>query len=219
MAFLSKEGYKTISVADLINWLKKDGQLPERSVMITFDDGYQDNFYNAFPILTKYGHRAVFFPIINFIGTDKTIPEYNNTQYGKIMDWAMINEMSSAGMEFGSHTISHPILTETDDTQLLSELKDSKEILEEHLQRKIHSFCYPKGLFDGRSISLLKKLGYELAFTTLVGTNFKNTDTYLLRRTEIKPDDTVYDFKKRLEGGYDILVKFDIWLTKRRVNK
>ena len=101
MAWLEENGYKTITASELADALEGKGALPEHPVLITFDDGYIDNYQCAFPILKKHQMKAIIFLISDYI-----------SMYPNYLTWEQLFEMQAAGIEFGSHTLDHTVLTD-----------------------------------------------------------------------------------------------------------
>jgi peptidoglycan/xylan/chitin deacetylase (PgdA/CDA1 family) len=227
---------------------------PSRPIVITFDDGYEDNYENAFPILQSLGVPATIFVSTGYIGGQETywydrlaylvlnglpsafvVPPFNLTikltgdvalrrqELGRIlkackqvrnsarleglriierevnlpkgemplslsrpMSWQQVREMSAAGIEFGSHTVTHPILSRLDDNELWQELTESKRVLEEHIEVPVQTISYPVGgpsAFDARVRHMARSAGYKLGFSYISGTNsMPLEDRYSLRR-------------------------------------
>lgn len=127
--YLAKEGYHTITPSEMMNALEYGTPLPEKPIMITFDDGYLDNYTNAYPILKKYGFTATIFLVTGFIGNDP-----------RFMNWEEIKEMRANGFVFGSHTVNHKSLTELSYVELKNELLLSAEEIEQQLGHQ-ELFC------------------------------------------------------------------------------
>ena len=197
LEFLSSEGYQTVGLNDLLQ-----GNTDEKSIVITFDDGYEDNYANAFPILNHFGFTATIFCIAEKVNA----PGYLNLN--------QISEMSKKGFIFGSHTISHPRLPNLTQEEKRREITDSKKILEEKLGIPVFFFCYPYGEFDEETVELVSEAGYHAACSNIPGGNEKITP-FLLRRTEIAASDSLYDFRKKLAGAYDFLHQGLHWFRKR----
>ncbi|MFW5775587.1 MAG: polysaccharide deacetylase family protein, partial [Chitinivibrionales bacterium] len=226
--------------------------IPPKTACITFDDGYQDNFRFAFPILQKYSAPATIFVATDFIGTGKLLwpdrllatirhsrqssvpadfcghslplttpgqrrataerlldwlkqfsPEVRDMHIGRLetvcgrapkpenrlmLTWDEIRTMSDCGIEFGSHTLSHPILSHTTDGEIEQEISESKTIIENHIDKPVQSFAYPNGRlcdFDERAVAALKACGYSAAVTTCDSANDADVDPYALSRESV----------------------------------
>ncbi len=150
--YLKDEGYNFLTVSEIEFALQNGYPLPSKSIALTLDDGYKDNFSEAMPILAKYGAKATIFMVTdNFGRADR-------------LTWSNAREMLRKEISFQSHTKSHPDLTQLSDKQLNHELSDSKLILEQGLNIVVSSVAYPAGEFDKRVISMCKRTGYSAAW-------------------------------------------------------
>jgi len=197
MEYLSKKGYQTISPDELLGVVRKRRILPEKSVLLTFDDGYKDNFTYAYPILKKYHFKATIFLVTQYMGRKS---EWSKREE-ETLSWEEIIEMKEEGFSFGSHTHTHPNLLELSRDKVLSEIRDSKKILEGRLGEPIKFFAYPYGKFNSQIRDMVKEAGYLGAFSTLPGKNTKNEDPFLLRRILIRGYDTKPHFILNLKLG------------------
>lgn len=156
MRYLYEHGFEVITLDDLLNlaFQKKD---LKKSVIITFDDGYLDNYTNAFPILQKYGFSATVFLVTDFLGKEHAWPQCTQVPY---MTWRYIKEMSKYKISFQSHTCSHQDLTCLENGIVMRELLRSRKIIEEKLGLPVKHLSYPYGFFDQRVKDLVKKVGY-----------------------------------------------------------
>ena len=140
---LRRRGYSPLTFEQYRDFLIGKTMLPAKPMILTFDDGYRDNFTHAFPLLKKFA-----FPAVIFLVTDRqrrtNFWDADEPQEPLMCD-AEIREMSAAGIEFGSHTVSHADLTCCSEEELRRELSDSKKTLEELLGKKIASLAYPYG--------------------------------------------------------------------------
>jgi peptidoglycan/xylan/chitin deacetylase (PgdA/CDA1 family) len=154
VAYLRDQGYNTITFAELVGAFKGEVSLPANPVVITFDDGWDDIYNVAYPILREHGLRATFFISTNWI-----------EHLDGVVSWAQLEEMSAGGMEFGSHSFTHPYLTTADPDWMQYEIEQSKSQLEEHTGKTITAFAYPYGLYDDNVIAAVKEAGYLTACT------------------------------------------------------
>lgn len=168
MAYLDAEGYTTISLYDLHNALTLGTPLPERPIILTFDDGHIDHYQYVYPILRDFGFFATFFVITG--KADVGDPAHLN--------WSQIREMSDAGMDMESHTKSHQDLRERSHDFLVYEVVGSIESLKAHTGQPIHMFCYPSGRYDEATLELLQRLNVWRAVTTQPGA-YHTTDNRL----------------------------------------
>lgn len=182
--YLLAEGYHPITVADLSDYLRRGKSLPANPVILTFDDGYLDNYENAFPILKEFKIPATFFVITDFIDNKKT----------GYMTWDQLEEMAIDGMEIGSHTMTHPDLEGKSRTIQASEIAGSKATIEARIGTPVKSFCYPAGKYDARTLDVLKSVGYQTAVTTdPQGTRQSSDAIYELRRIRVRGTFTAND--------------------------
>jgi peptidoglycan/xylan/chitin deacetylase (PgdA/CDA1 family) len=175
MQYLSDNGYTTITPNELADSLESDKKLPEKSILITFDDGYKDNYTCAFPILEKYNMKATIFLITDYVNT-----------YPKYLNWNEINEMQAASINFESHTLSHiDLTTAATDAELRKQLLDSRKALEWRLHKKVNFIAYPCGTYDTHIIEATKDAGYRGAFTVNFGSARTGMPMYALDRIPI----------------------------------
>jgi peptidoglycan/xylan/chitin deacetylase (PgdA/CDA1 family) len=184
MAWLAENGYTAITLHDLLYHLTLGWPLPEKPIVLTFDDGYRDAYENAFPILQRYGFVGTFFVITDHI-------TYGNPNHAT---WDQIIEMHNAGMDIQSHSRSHIDLRGASDEELLWQILGSREALEARLDKQVRFFCYPSGRYDARTIEALKQFGYWAAVTTEYGATHSSEDLFTLKRIRIRWSDTLAYF-------------------------
>lgn len=188
LAYLREAGYETISFRQLTFAVSRQTALPPKPVIISFDDGYRDNYENAFPLLQKYGFTATF-----FIFT-QPIDEYN-IDY---LTWEMVKEMHQAGMEFGSHSYRHPDLRSRDVDFLIYEILGSKEAIEERIQESVRFFAYPAGRYDDLTIHILDSAQFWGAVTTEWGAAHTYDNRFEMPRVRVRGSDTADVLAKKL---------------------
>lgn len=167
-------GYNAISLEQMQSFLDdRDIEMPEKPILITFDDGYLDNFENAYPILKEHGMVAAFFIITERLWVkDRLNPE-------------RIVEMAQGGMSFGSHTVTHRRLGELPWDEIREELAISKAVLESVLGKKVTAIAYPQGSYSENVVILAQNLGYTTGFTVREGICLKDSPDFELRRIPI----------------------------------
>ncbi|MDP3142515.1 MAG: polysaccharide deacetylase family protein [Candidatus Omnitrophota bacterium] len=173
MEFIYRRGYKVISLDDYIEQ-RQAGKRLINTVVITFDDGYEDNFTYAFPILKKYHFPATIFLVVNDLGKPR------------FLTLSQIKEMGKENIGFGSHTINHHYLPAVieDGVELKQQIFESKKILEQKIGRPIDYFCYPLGGHNEYIKKMVKDAGYKAAFTTNKGKGKLNQDIYAIKRVK-----------------------------------
>ncbi|MBU4467562.1 MAG: polysaccharide deacetylase family protein [Candidatus Omnitrophica bacterium] len=167
MAILAHR-WKPVSLLDLVSWIEGKMSLPRRAVVVTFDDGTEDNFTHAFPILSKYRIPATIFLSPGSI-------TFNTLKLDQII------QMHDNGITFGSHTYSHRYLPSLSLEQVHQELRKSKEWLEK-LIRPIEFLSYPAGGFTSEIVTIARKVGYRAACTTNRGLKRHPINPWALRR-------------------------------------
>ncbi|MBI1953034.1 MAG: polysaccharide deacetylase family protein [Candidatus Omnitrophica bacterium] len=191
MEWLAK-GWKVISMADLASGLEGKRRLSGRSVVITFDDGTEDNHRYAFPVLKRLGLPALIFVITDNIGK----PGFLNAD--------QILEMERGGISFGSHTSGHAYLPEKTLESVQQELTVSKAKLESLLGKPVEFLSYPGGGYCLRIAQLAREAGYRAACTTNRGYRRRPVDLFALRRiTAHSWERSRLGFHLRLSGFYD----------------
>jgi peptidoglycan/xylan/chitin deacetylase (PgdA/CDA1 family) len=152
MDYLGTAGYHIVQFSDLEKYFENGTPLPSDPVILSFDDGWSDQFTYAFPVLEKYHYTATFFVFTNAIGR----PGF--------LSWDNLKTLVATGMTIGSHSESHPYLTHiTDPTKLWNEVNGSKQILQDHLGITVNEFAYPFGMYNSPIIALIQKAGYKSA--------------------------------------------------------
>ena len=245
--------FNVVSLNDVVEWLEGRRDLPPHAALITFDDGYLDNYTSAYPILRQYSFPAVIFLTTEHIGTDvpfywdlaaycfshtlrdhlvlpdggviqwtnaeelaratrdliesmKTLPQDEKQRcvdrlpeelgvnipegffQNLMMSWDQIREMHAGGIEFGAHTMHHPILTRISLEQVAAEVQGSKFRIEEELGEPVLGFAYPNGQasdFNDRIQAIVAESGIRAAFTLLNGPSLLGEvrrDPYAIRR-------------------------------------
>lgn len=175
LAALKARGWNTITSAQLAATMRAGCSAPPKTFVVTLDDGHQDGYTHAFPILEKYGFVATFFIITNRIGR----PRY--------LTWSEMLEMQAAGMEIGSHTVSHVDEATYSRLQTDAQVIGAQRTIELQLQRRPVSFAYPYGLTPTNLVASVKASAIEVAYTTDRGAAELLANAYLLPRIRIVP--------------------------------
>ena len=200
MQFLDQQGYHTITPDELYEGLTGAAELPPNPVLITFDDGYLDNYTNAYPVLKKYNMKATIFVVPGFTNVNKNY-----------LTWEHMLEMEQNGITIESHTLNHKALEGLSDDQIRAELRDSKQRLEERLGHPVEYLAYPTGTYNLHIASIAKEVGYRAAFTIKYGNVDLGSNVYALERVPIfRTEHTMRDFYERLQ--YRPLLEQSGWM-------
>lgn len=184
MAKLHEKGYQTIGLMEVIECLRQKRPFPDRSFTITFDDGYQTVYQEAFPVLQRYGMSATIFLTVGRKGDEQAKDRLPSLQGRPMLTWQRIREMHRNGIEFGAHTCVHPDLTRLPIEQIEVEIHASKAILEDVLGVQVASFAYPYGRYDNRIKKIVEK-DFVCACSDKLGLVHPQSDPYALERVEM----------------------------------
>jgi len=213
MKYLHTSGYKTLKPGELLSYIKGDTVFNEKAVMITFDDGWLDNYIYAYPVLKKYGINATIFIASHWIDEASKaalpdtaqIPNHEesaslisrNEAYKVVLNWDLVKEMDDSGLiEFHSHTQNHVKCHHLSEQDLTAELTVSRQTIEEKLRRKCDFLCWPMGRYNDLTVKTAKEIGYKALFTTDLGIADKTADPFAVKRIAVK--DSMAWFKKSL---------------------
>ena len=195
MRYFQSAGFKTATTAQ---WL--DNSASEKHALLTFDDGYDDLYEELLPLVIQHGYTPLIFLVADHIGASNVWDQRSGLRARNLLTLAQIREMQKYGVEFGSHTMTHPWLPGVSDAQLRNEVRDSKHRLEDLVGIEMTTFAYPFGGVDRRVRSAVADAEYKLAFTTEPGINWWN-DPLFQRRVEVNDYTTVLDFACKLRSG------------------
>jgi peptidoglycan/xylan/chitin deacetylase (PgdA/CDA1 family) len=201
MKALRRKGYSPVSLTRIQAYLAGGADLPERPVAVTLDDGFADNYTDAFPVLRQFNIPATIFLATDTLGGENRWMTANGYPGRPMLDWDQIDEMQAAGVGFGSHTLTHPRLSQLDRASAEREIRDSKQVLEDRLTTTVDHFAYPHGDWDARTADLVREAGYTLACSTRSGFNRRDVDPFLLRRIEVYGTDSAWRLLQKLRFG------------------
>jgi len=206
--WLADNGFHNLRISDIESGFAVQPGGSDRFVVLTFDDGYEDNYSIARPILLEFGYTAMFYIPTSFIGSDRLaardVRESNRPERNRRMTWEQVRSLAADGMEIGSHTMSHERLTGLDTEQARREIVESKSILETELAARVTSFCYPGGSYTRDHVNMVRQSGYQSACTAAPGSPADlGTDLLELPRLAVNRSDSLFVFKQKLNGRLD----------------
>lgn len=207
LKYLKQKGFETITFKDLLNNKYKDRfNREKKQIILTFDDGYTDNYNYAFPLLKKYGFKCVIYLLshLNYNKWDVEVKENPEHKFD-LMDMSMIKEMEEYGIEFGGHTKTHPKLATLPIEIAQEEILTSKKVLEEKLGHALISFAYPYGNLNEDVKKIVKNSGYNFAVATDSGDISFSEDLFQIRRIGIFSTNNFFTFKRKVSGKYNFI--------------
>jgi len=196
--YLKRNNYTPITFEDLkfINRFDAD----KKYVILTFDDGYRDNYTLLMPLLEKYGFKAVIYLV-----THKAENSWDLKDEGRtfpLLSKEQVLDMSRRGIEFGAHTMNHADLTKVGVEEAWKEIIGSKKYLEELLGKPVNTFAYPYGNLNEAVKELVKKAGFTYGIGTVNGPLAMHQDLMNIRRIVIHPDTDIMRFARKVKGNY-----------------
>lgn len=181
LAYLREQGYQSITLYDLVDALARGAALPPKPVLLTFDDGYRDNYLHAFPLLQRYGFTAAFFVLTDV--TYQGLAEY--------LTWDQIREMTAGGMDIECHARVHEDLTDNDDARLVWQVLGCREAIEYETGRRPRFVAYPSGVYDARVAAFFASDQYWGAVATQQGAVHRSDALFALKRLRVRSTTTV----------------------------
>jgi peptidoglycan/xylan/chitin deacetylase (PgdA/CDA1 family) len=205
MKWLRNEGYRTIDLGEALDGFETGRSLAKRFVL-TFDDGYEDFYTDAFPLLLQCGFSATV-----FLATDRIRDSAVRVEGADYLTWREVRELHAQGITFGSHSVTHADLRSLGPDQIDYEIGYSKETIEQKLGASVESFSYPFALpeEDGDFIrylaDALQNMGYLHGVSSTIGRAMPKDERYFLPRLSVNSWDDVELLRAKIEGGYDWL--------------
>lgn len=218
LEYLHHNGYQTVTMNDVYMHYTKQKKLPTKSVLLTFDDGYKDNYITALPLLKKYKMSAVVFPISNWIGRENQWEDFHKAAT-LTMTLDELKSWQKNGMEIASHTVNHPFLSTCKGSQLQAELLESKNYLSKELNTSIDFLCYPYGNFNKETMLIAKNVGYKAAFAIFDQVPIWHINLFALPRIQISSRQSLNEFKLKVSKIHTIFIvmrQLERWIKNLR---
>lgn len=190
MAYLKENGYRTLTMKQYFNILDGKAAIPEKPILLTFDDNSNDFYPYVYPVLNKYGMKA----------TQFTVSDWVNGSWN--MTSNEILTVLENGVDIQNHTVTHPFLANLSKEEQYVEIQNATEALKDLTGRTTFAFAYPYGNYNSDTISLLRDLGIKGAFKVGGGLSTDQSNRYELPRIMILQNHTVDDFVRMIETGY-----------------
>ena len=209
--FLKKSGYKSLPIGEIVKFIKNEVVLPNKAIVITFDDGYRNNFTHAFPIMDACGFTATIFLTTGHCGNSNNWPNQDASIPSlPMLNWEEVAEMSRYGYEFGAHTRSHPRLVHLNGNRAAREILESKADIEANICKPVKFFSYPFGGFNDRVRDIVRS-SFNGAISNKLGKVNCQSDIYALER--INATSQIF---KSLPINISVFRSFDFYIMMKR---
>jgi peptidoglycan/xylan/chitin deacetylase (PgdA/CDA1 family) len=201
MRWLAARGYQTITPDDLVRARLHQGSLPDRPVLLTFDDGFQGCVDHAMPVLRAQGFTAVFFLVTGLMGQTSRWMAPDQGSELPLMSWDTARALAGEGIQFGAHTVTHARLPGLEAVRCRTELVEARHRLEQELDRPAVHLAYPYGAYDPAVREIAAEAGYVTACSTRRGLSTADDDLLAIHRVTIYGHDSLLDFACRVRTG------------------
>ena len=203
--WLARRGYTGIRPSDWVHWRREGKGLPDKPILLTFDDGYADLAEYAFPVLRRYGFGAGVFIVTGQLGGTNVWDEARGSATHRLLTVEQIRHWAAQGIEFGAHSRTHADLTTLSAQRVAEEVIGSRNDLANLLGSRVASFAYPYGFHNQAVVDCVRE-AFDLAFIAddqNEGLNYLATNPHLLLRTMVQTDDSWLDLECRARWGYN----------------
>jgi peptidoglycan/xylan/chitin deacetylase (PgdA/CDA1 family) len=208
MNYLAREGYHCSSLRDVEALLQGNERARQRAVVLTFDDGYKNFHEFAYPLLRQYGFGATVFVVTGQVGG---LSRWDAGWETPLMGWTELRDLTAHGIEIGSHTASHPRLTQLQPAEAKRELETSRAVLEQNLGVPAGTLAYPFGDWNAAVEELARQTGYHLACRITRGNRHSPAELHRLNRVPVDEFTTLPRFRRKLSPLYDFTCRMRRW--------
>jgi peptidoglycan/xylan/chitin deacetylase (PgdA/CDA1 family) len=198
MRYLRTFGYTVMSFEAALRALRGERAMPARAVVLTFDDGYENFYEYAFPVLQRYRFPAMVYLLSGMLGHNAEWFARDGRECPALMDRARVVQLQRAGIDFGSHGVSHVKLAEVDEARMRDEVFRSKAELEALLDQEVRHFCYPYGSYNDEVVETARVAGYKAAVTCERAAATPGVDPLRLPRKAISYGDSLPGYAWKL---------------------
>ncbi len=220
LSYLDQCHYTSVTVTQFVQAMARGGDgLPDRPVVLTFDDGYADFYTQALPALQRHGFTATLYLATAFVGGTSRWLQHMGEGTRPMLTWDQLAEISASRIECGAHTHTHRPLDMLPPAIVRDEIVHSKELLEEHLGQQVSSFAYPSGHYSARVRQIVRAAGYASACAIKGTLSSLHDDPYALARLAIKPDTGVHALATALSKGRGPLVASHVKRARARLRQ
>jgi peptidoglycan/xylan/chitin deacetylase (PgdA/CDA1 family) len=194
MQYLYEQHYTPLTVTHWMRLMDQHSRLPERPIVVSFDDGYADFLVNALPVLQRYGFEATLYVVTKYVGQNSAWLQGQGAGDRPILTWAQLAEVSASGIECGAHSHTHVQLDTVPPPEAREEIMRSKRELEQRLIQPVETFAYPHGYYNALVRTLVQEAGFTSACAVKHALSTVDDDRYALSRIIIAADTSVERF-------------------------
>ncbi|WP_454052736.1 polysaccharide deacetylase family protein [Clostridium sp. Marseille-Q7071] len=186
LQWLNNNNYTSLTMEEFYNYIKYNTPVPEKSVVITFDDGYIDNYTNAMPIINEFDFDTTIFMVSDFVGNPNFLTE------------SQLKELEKNKINIESHTANHLYLAKLPKEKQKEELQQSKDRLDNLLNEKIEYVAYPYGSYNDDTKNITREIGYKMGFSTDSGWASGDDDLFSIPRVYMSDFYDLDEFIRRM---------------------
>jgi peptidoglycan/xylan/chitin deacetylase (PgdA/CDA1 family) len=205
LSYLRDAGFNAVTAGALAEILANGGNLPERPVVLTFDDGYGDFYTEALPLLKRNGFNGTVFQTTGWVGKEDEVK--------RMLNWRELAECEQAGIEIGAHTCTHPQLDQLPKDVMREELYVSKSMLEDNLGLKVPGLAYPYGYSNAQVRRVARELGYGYAYSVSNAMATSAAGAFTIPRLTVRRTTSMDEFRKMVNGHDTMVLRRDRILT------
>jgi peptidoglycan/xylan/chitin deacetylase (PgdA/CDA1 family) len=200
MSYLKQRGFVFYSASELIEHYRENGSFPSNGITVTFDDGWRDNYTNAFPVLRELGIKATIFLVPSCMDQISSKAQAKGESGRAHLSREETLEMSRYGIEFGSHSLNHQLLHQIPVFEVKLEVEKAKEQIEDLLQKPCKVFAYPAGHYSPEAQRVIENAGHIAAFSTIYGPK-DHLDLFAINRIEIlRRERFIFQFAQKVNA-------------------